>query len=186
MPVRKTAFFIIFLIFFAVPGQAAAAQRACSISLTFAYRGRAVSGGSITLSCVTGLAEDTSAQTAQALAAQSTLTGETQPIRQGQVHFDGLAPGVYLLVQEKNIPGFLPISPFLITLPLEQSGTLLHHVSAAPKLAPYPASPETGQPCWPFIMLWVSGAVLVLAGAVHLCSSRTLRDEIGCLPKQHQ
>lgn len=186
MPVRKTAFLIMFLIFFAVPGQAAAAEKNCSISLTFAYRGNAVSGGSITLSCVTGLAEDTSAQTAQALAAQSTLAGETKPIRQGQVHFDNLAPGIYLLVQEQNAPGFLPISPFLITLPLEQDGVLLHHVSAAPKLAPYPASPETGQPRWPFIMLFASGAALALATAAHLRLSHALRDETRCPSKQRQ
>ena len=162
-----------FLIFFAVSGQTAAAEETGSISLTFSYRGATVSGGSVTLSCVTGLAKDTAPQTARALAGQTaSLVGETKPIVQGHVLFDGLAPGLYLVVQEENTPGFLPVSPFLIALPMEQDGTLLYRVSAAPKMAPSAPSPETGQPRWPFVMFWVSGAALVLAGIGHLSSLR--------------
>lgn len=164
MSVRKTVFAFMLLLCFSVIGQAAAAEANCSITLTFSYRGVPVNGGSITLYNVTGLAEDTSAQTAQALAEGISLTGDTKAIEKGQARFDGLTPGIYLLVQRKSTPGFLPILPFLVCLPTEQNGASLSAVTAAPKMAPYPASPETGQPRWPFAMLWASGAVLLLAG----------------------
>lgn len=175
MLARKAAIMIALLIFFAVPGQAAEAEWDCSIALTFAYRGAAINGGSITLYCVTGLTEDTSAQSAQSLAAQITLPGDTKQIVQGRVLFDQLTPGLYLVVQGKNAPGFQPISPFLIVLPMEQDSTTVSHVSAAPKMAPYPASPETGQPRWPFVMLWVSGIGLAATHLIFLRTKNRLR-----------
>lgn len=168
MAVRKTAFAFMLLIWFSLIGQAGAAGEDCSITLTFSYRGSAVSGGSVTLYCVTGLSENDAPQTAQALAADTAaLTGETKSIHQGAVFFDKLTPGRYLLVQEKNLPGFLPISPFLITLPMKQNDVVFHDVHAAPKLAPCPSPPETGQSRWPFILFGVSGMVLTLAGIGH-------------------
>ena len=165
MSVRKTVFVFMLLLWFSLIGQTAAAEETCSITLTFSYRGASVTGGSIALYNVTGLATDTTAQTAQTLAGQTAgLGGTTMPIEEGHVLFDRLTPGLYLLTQEKSTPGFQPIRPFLVCLPMEQDGTLIQNVSAAPKMAPYPASPETGQPPWPFAMFWTSGAVLLLAG----------------------
>ena len=164
MPARKPTFLIMLLMVLAIAGQAAAAEQRGSISLTFSYQGAVVSGGSVSLYCVTDLATDTSAQSARQLAQQvAGLTGDTKSIEQGRVLFDGLSPGLYLLVQETASPGFLPISPFLIDLPMEQNGSPLYCVNAAPKMAPCGPSPETGQPRWPFILFWVSGTVLVLA-----------------------
>ena len=167
--VRKTVFVFMLLIWFSLIGQTVAAEENYSITLSFSYRGASVTGGSITLYNVTGLAADTTAQTAQTLAGQAAgLAGTTMPIENGHVLFDSLTPGLYLLTQEKSTPGFQPIRPFLVCLPMEQDGTLIQNVSAAPKMAPYPASPETGQPRWPFAMLWASGAALLLAGTGRL------------------
>ena len=174
MSVRKTVFAFMLLIWFSLIGQTAAAQGYCSISLRFSYRGAAVRGGSVTLYNVTDMATDATPQAAQALARLTAdLAGKTMSIEQGTVSFDGLTPGLYLLVQEENIPGFLPISPFLVTLPLEQNGTLLCDIHAVPKLAPCPSSPDTGQSRWPFALFGLSGAALLLAYAAPFMSSHT-------------
>ena len=68
-----------------------------------------------------------------------------------------------LLMQEESTPGFLPISPFVVSLPMNSNGETVFHIYSTPKMAPCTPSPETGQPRWPFILFWVSGTVLVLA-----------------------
>lgn len=56
----------------------------------------------------------------------------------GHVVFDGLQPGLYLLMG----PG--DIQPFLVPIPMKVGERLYHEIQAAPKTAP--SHPDTGQP----------------------------------------
>lgn len=182
--------------------------------------GEAVPGGSLTLYHVGSVKEDDgdyrfeltgdfvksnvslknveSARTAGKLAAyaeEKELPGVTREIdKDGKVVFSGLKPGLYLLVQEENAPGYNPADPFLVSVPMLEDGSYLYDVNASPKVElkesprkphkpgtetpPSPSNPpsgsgptlpgttlpQTGQVNWPIPVLTMAGLCLFAAG----------------------
>ncbi len=61
----------------------------------------------------------------------------------GTVRFDGLVPGMYLIVQTEASEGYYPISPFAVTLPLNSGGEWVYDIDAGPKMQPLIRIPET-------------------------------------------
>ncbi len=61
----------------------------------------------------------------------------------GTVIFTDLTPGIYLIVEEGNVPGFYPVAPFVVAIPMtNEDGTgWLYDVEAVPKAEPEPAEP---------------------------------------------
>lgn len=134
-----------------------------SISITMAYRGTSVPGGTMTLYHVGVCAEDhyeytaelagcgvslddlSAARTAQDIAdyvVAMGIEGVTKEIDdQGVICFDDLEFGLYLMVQETAAEGYSVVSPFLVTVDGD--------VDASPKLSVEPVGtqpPETTAP----------------------------------------
>ncbi len=195
-------------------------SRSGSVTLTLADGdGNAVSGGAVTLYQVATLTlddgnmaysytdafvgcgaaldvEDTSlAETLADYAASEGVSGTTLNIgSSGTVSFGGLELGLYLVVQTTESDSYEIISPFVVTVPLEEDGAWVYDVDASPKVgAVTPVEPEepepdeseepepdksttttttttsdtlpqTGQLNWPILVLGVSGTVLFLVG----------------------
>lgn len=185
-----------------------------SIELTLADSdGNTVSGGAVTLYQVATLylddgnmaysytdafsgcgatldVEDTSlAATLADFAESEGVSGTTLSIgSSGTVSFGGLELGLYLVVQTTESDNYETISPFLVTVPLEEDGAWVYDVDASPKVgAVTPVEPEdedepeettttttttttsktlpqTGQLNWPIPVLAIGGAVLFVLG----------------------
>lgn len=98
----------------------------------------------------------------------------------GLALFDGFAPGLYLVMQETPAPGYYPIAPFLVSVPMiSQDGTgWIYDVDASPKVEPVPDKPappppvtpesppmiQTGQLSWPVPVLAIAGMLLFASG----------------------
>lgn len=113
-------------------------------------------------------------------------TGETDC---GVAEFLGLETGLYLVVQTKAADGFLPISPFLVSVPYNSDGEPDHTVEITSKSPLVPEDspsttpstepskpgggklPQTGQLNWPVPVMVVLGLGLFAAGWV-LCFGR--------------
>lgn len=182
-------------------------ERAGSISLTMTYQGKAVPGGSLTLyrvgfvdssngdyyftftkdfeGCSTPITELSSPKLSEELTQivkQKKLKGVAEQTmdKNGQVVFDDLELGLYLLIQKKAAPGYAAIAPFLVSVPARQEGSYLYDVNASPKvsLEPKPTEPpttqpnlpQTGQTNWPVPVLAAAG-LLLITGGVLLCTS---------------
>lgn len=81
-----------------------------------------------------------------AYAAEHTLTGiSASADKDGNVTFSGLSTGLYLVVQTEAAEGYLPVSPFLVSLPMyhAESGGWLYTIEAAPKVQRPPKEPVT-------------------------------------------
>ena len=105
----------------------------------------------------------------------------------GQVSFDGLEVGLYLVMQDARGEGenryFL--SPFLISIPYRNAdGSLAYDITAdakpigvykeqvPPPPAPTPKKiPQTGQLWWPVAMLGAAGVLFVVMGMVRRSKS---------------
>lgn len=72
------------------------------------------------------------------------LEGMIQPIKQGQVVWNDLELGLYLVVQTENANGYYGIDPFLVSLPLEDKvkDQWIYDVDASPKMKPTPIVPS--------------------------------------------
>lgn len=104
------------------------------------------------------------------------------PIRGGEAVFMDLEAGLYLVMQHRTdaVDGFLPIMPYLISVPYLADEEFSMDVVAAPKVPmetkptrptePPPTRPndphlpQTGQLNWPVPMLAVGGLTLFLVG----------------------
>lgn len=175
-----------------------------SITIRIEDGGDGVSGGTIKLYRVAEITEDdgnfafalteaylpsgvslenlNDASVAQALAdfaAKNKMQGISAEVDEyGMVKFTGLELGLYLVVQQEAAPGYYPITPFLMALPLYENGVYNYDVDASPKVqierAPEPTVPETkpddpklpqtGQLNWPVPVLAVSGLALFVLG----------------------
>ena len=98
----------------------------------------------------------------------------------GEVSFDGLPVGLYLVMQaeqSKDSDKKYVIAPFLISIPLrDKSGALIYDVTAKAKpvgvvkevVPPPPPKPkrvpQTGQLWWPVMAFGTAGVLLVCAG----------------------
>ena len=169
-----------------------------SIHVTMQYDGKPVSGGKLTLYQVGDIQEEDgnysfaltkafaasgvtlenvqSSETAKKLsdyAQRKAVKGETKEIgKNGSVDFENLPPGLYLLAQRKAAQGYHKVTPFLVTLPMEDAAGYTYEVDASPKVSPIPTKPEnpeqpqTGQSGWPIWTFLLSGAAL--ATLIHL------------------
>lgn len=73
--------------------------------------------------------------------------GSLEVVDSGIVRFSDLDLGLYLLVQTKAADGYRSVSPFLVSLPLEEDGTLVYDVDASPKMETLTHTPEEpGEP----------------------------------------
>lgn len=92
--------------------------------------------------------------------------------------FDGLATGLYLVIQSKAASGYQKAEPFLVSVPYydELTDTYDYTVDAFPKVdvekqtepppTKPPQLPQTGQTNWPVPVLLVLGVGLMLLGAL--------------------
>lgn len=188
-----------------------------TIKITMSKGGETVPGGSLTLyragsvqeedgdyhfeltgdfaDSKVSLANVESARTAKLLAEyaeKKELTGTKKEIgKDGKATFSDLELGLYLLVQEENAPGYHPVNPFLVSVPMFEDGSYLYEVDADPKVElaespkkphrpgpenpsnpPKPSSstppgatlPQTGQLNWPIPILAAAGLCLFAAG----------------------
>ncbi len=128
-----------------------------------------------------GLAEELSE-----FASEKTLNGMVKAIDEiGNVSFDALEPGLYLLTQNTAAEGYKKASPFLVTVPMrvdkEGVGEYIYDVDASPKISlerediqnpidppdikpKDPQLPQTGQLNWPVPVLTASGLILIICG----------------------
>ena len=61
----------------------------------------------------------------------------------GNVNFDDLELGLYLVVQTKASKGYKPGNSFLVSLPMAEDGEWNYEVDASPKIGAYTPEPET-------------------------------------------
>lgn len=61
----------------------------------------------------------------------------------GNVVFDDLELGLYLVVQTKASNGYKPVNSFLVSLPMAEGGQWNYEVDASPKVGAYTPEPET-------------------------------------------
>ena len=184
-----------------------------SITFRLEWEGEALNGGSLTVyrvgafekvgsdyryALIPELADSgislenvASPETARLLAEkveEMSLVGITAPISEGAAAFENLIPGLFLVVQQEAAPGFAPMAPFLISLPVPQGDGYVYDLVAAPKVALEPEAtepppptepppdnppeiPQTGQLNWPVPVLAIWGALTVAFGLV-LCFQR--------------
>ena len=135
-------------------------KKDCSISVTMHSGSTNVGGGALTLYRVGEVQEDDgnysfeptgdfascgesfeniqSAGLAKALAdyaATEKISGTTKNIDdKGNAKFDGLVPGLYLLVQNQSAEGYYKAEPFLVSVPYLENGVYKYNVDATPKV----------------------------------------------------
>ena len=179
-----------------------------SVSVTMEYEGKAVPSGALTMYQVgeikkddgsyvftaagafqesgTDLSDPSSPELAKRLAAFASdrnLPGREIEIgRDGTAFAGNLSAGLYLIVQTEAADGYEAVSPFLVSIPMNEDGVYLYDVDATPKLdtltqaEPEPENPgkpakpssprlpQTGQLNWPVPVMAVLGMCLLLAG----------------------
>lgn len=144
------------------------------------------------LGCTTVLdVEDSSlASELAAYAEENNISGTTASVGEdGIISFDGLALGLYLVVQTTESDHYETINPFVVTVPMEEEGVWVYAVDASPKVGtvtvtePETATtttttatttttttttattlPQTGQLYWPIPVLAIAGFLLLAAG----------------------
>ena len=205
---RKRALLLLALLAALVLSVAQAAPQTGSLSLTIrdTQSGGAAQDGTVTLrrvadvsssgsqfvftaefaGCGASLSDVSSAQLLSAAvdyAKAQSIPGDTKSVSGGQVSFDGLPQGLYLVTQDKAATGFTALSPFLVTIPMRVNGELVYDVDASPKaeaVSPVPTPtpsptptptpppggrlPQTGQLWWPVPALACAGLLLLTLG----------------------
>lgn len=158
----------------------ARAEETGSLRVYLGREGAVISGGSVTLYRV-GLPiaggyrledsfgggavawEDIFSQNLAAwLAEQARFEGTRMQLdADGYAAFPELVPGLYLLIQEEAVPGYLPMEPFLVELPYDGEWSL----QANPRQRPQEAAPPTGDSALPIaacLLLPFSGLGIAL------------------------
>ena len=136
---------------------------------------------------------------------QRYLPKTSASVTDGKAFFPDLSAGLYLVWQDASdaAEGFLPIQPFLISVPLRQGDRYVLDVVAAPKMpinptpsespaptpsptptppgpptpTPPPHLPQTGQLNWPIPLLAFSGAILFVVGLLLCISGKRRHNE---------
>lgn len=190
------------------------------ISITMIYEDKEVPGGTLTLyrvgeieendgnysfvltddfknsgASLTELSDPELAENLAGYAEDRRIAGVTENIDDsGKIIFAEQATGLYLLVQREAAEGYSKISPFLVSVPMEENGTYVYTIDASPKMElekepattpetreesetpekpttpsqptvpGNPTLPQTGQLNWPIPILAVSGLALFLGG----------------------
>lgn len=108
---------------------------------------------------------------------------------QGTVMFENLETGLYLIIQEDHSTGFMPMNPFVISLPMEGNGKYVYDVECEPKsslqrdeeetTSPEPTTkpnveelPLTGLTQWPIPVMIATGFMMIVIGACMVSSSK--------------
>jgi len=122
-------------------------------------------------------------------AERNSITGTNKEIDQNaNIAFTDLDLGLYLLVQEQAAEGYNKVSPFLVSVPMQENGAYVYDVDASPKVelekvtepdtpdtppdtpdTPPPTNPggklpQTGQLNWPIPVLVACGLGLFIIG----------------------
>lgn len=146
-------------------------DRLGSISVSMTYKGKAVSGGTLTLvrvadvdsydgdyfftytedfkDCIYPVTALSSAELPTALAAivsNKKITGVTKTLdKKGKTTFSDLEIGLYLLIQNKAASGYSKVSPFLVSVPRHANEQYVYDVDASPKVdvEPQPTTATT-------------------------------------------
>ncbi len=149
-------------------------DRLCKLTVSFQKDQEPISGGSVICTCVgyvyddgisvryrrvldhadmINLQDPDTAHELERFVNQNNITGTIKNVdSNGKVEFADLAPGVYL-IRQKNAPdGYLPIKPFLVTLPYLKDGEYIYDVDASAKTeldkepteSTEPTEPSTG------------------------------------------
>lgn len=105
-------------------------------SLTESFSGSGVSLSDLNASALAQqLADYAEANQVQGYSAQAD--------QNGYVTFSGLSAGAYLVMQTEAVEGYLPVAPFLVSLPMysSESGSWIYSIDAAPKVQRLSADP---------------------------------------------
>lgn len=178
-------------------------SRTGTLNVTMKCDGTAIPGGSLTIFRAGEVSEDDgnfsfvltqefaasgaklddvqSADLAEALAKfakDNKLAGNTKTIGfMGDVKFENLELGLYLVVQNKPADGYFAADAFLVSVPMLENGVYVYEVDATPKVelekAPEPTDepdepdeklPQTGQLNWPVPVMATVGVGLFSCG----------------------
>lgn len=133
--------------------------------------GRAVSGGAITLFKAGNLHGDDGnfsfvltdrfkgsgeslekldsdlAQRLADYAGKHKIDGDTFTIgSDGRIDFNGLSPGLYLIIQEQASQGYYNVAPFFVSIPMLENGSYVYNVDATPKMELLNKNSDASQP----------------------------------------
>lgn len=110
-------------------------------------------------------------------AMEAKLTGLHAEVINGQVTFTQIPNGLYVVVQtdEDACDDFLPINPFLISMPQYTADGYVYNINCAPKVALVPKEtepslpdspepPQTGDRPLPILLMLVSGTAIFILG----------------------
>ena len=140
-----------------------------SVHLHLKYGMQPLTGGSITI-CKTddwNWDGEMDAEMLDRYRKEHRLPGMTKELdSEGNVIFDNLEEGRYLIIQGDPVRGYYPIEPFLISIPVTINGEVIWEVEEQPKMQPLPDKflPQTGQLRWPVPVLGGVGIILTCAG----------------------
>ena len=118
------------------------------------------------------------------LSEHSEIAGRTESVGEnGKVIYDSLSCGLYLLEQKTAADGYMPVKPFIISVPFEENGEYVYDINAMPKTEfsgqtgptqptepteptqpTEPQLPYTGQLEWPVPVFAVIGLLLLMSG----------------------
>ena len=148
-----------------MPTAVVAAEKTGSIRVIVKDQGVVLSNGTVELYAVSedNLTTDPVEQL-QILRLFGATPMATEPILDGVSFFGGLECGYYLVAQGDAPDGYLPMSPFYVSIPIRMGNQSRYDVEAFPKLRkiPQPQLPQTGQLIWP---TWgLAGGGLLLTG----------------------
>lgn len=177
-----------------------------NVSISFRYNSEVVSGGTLTVFKVADVSdsdgalqfvlsedftesgidlndfsESNLALSLSAFASEKNVNGKTLAVSdKGNVTFNELDTGLYLFKQLSPANGYNPITPFLVSMPMNSDGEYLYNIDASPKVQiskiyieptmPYVEKPkegklpQTGQLNWPIPVLTIIGLVLLIVG----------------------
>ena len=186
-----------------------------AIEITMLFEGNPVAGGSLTLYRVADVHEENGADysfvwteeyagsglsleniqdpaLAKALAeyadGQNYIGIKRTISRSGEITFQELELGLYLLIQEDPAPGYYRIDPFLVSVSTMKDGSYIYEVDGSPKLSlekdptppttpPPPGIPQTGLTQWPVPVMAAGGLILVVLGWYLCIAGRKHKDE---------
>lgn len=186
----------------------------CSISITMHYGNAVVAGGAMTIYRVGDIIEmdgnyffelideltginvalddlesEKLVERLEIAVGERKIEGTSKAIDlNGNVKYNDLTCGLYLVVQEASATGYNPAKSFLVSLPSYNDGSYVYNVDASAKTEleasrdttfdkntshridkdDEPGLPQTGQLKWPIPILAVSGVALVAMGWI-LC-----------------
>ena len=94
----------------------------------------AFSGSGVSLTDIS--APDLAAKLAASAAENKTEGKSVQADKDGYVTFPDLSAGLYLVMQTEAVEGYLPVAPFLVSLPMYNAGSdsWIYNIEAAPKV----------------------------------------------------